>query len=267
MRIRTNGTELNVTVTGEGPPLLLLHGWPHTWQVWSRVIPLLPGRRVIAPDLRGIGDSAPADDGFDAATGAADILGLLDALGVPRAEVAAIDAGVPVAFLLAAGHPGRVSRLTLMEAILPGLPGGFPAAPWWFGFHAVPGLAETVLDGHEGAYLDWFLAGGTWQRRGVPRDVRDAFVAAHTGRDALRRGFGSYRSAGQNAAAVRAAGRLTVPTLTLGGDVVGDLLHRQLVPIADDLMGEIVPRAGHLLPLDRPDAVAARLLAAYITQP
>lgn len=260
-RIRTNGTELNVALDGAGEPVLLMHGWPHTWQVWRPVLPLIAGRRrAIAPDLRGLGDSARAAGGLDAATGAGDMLGLLDALGVERADVVALDAGVPAAFVLAGRHPERVRRLVLMEATLPGLPGGFPAAPWWFGFHSAAGLAETVLEGHEDAYLDWFLTAGTYERRGVPADIRDAFVRAYTGRDALRCGFGFYRAVAENAAAIPAAGRLTVPTLALGGNTVGDLLHRQLAPVTDDLIGEIVPRSGHLVPLDRPDAVAEAIL-------
>ena len=262
-RVTANGTELNVALDGAGPPVLLLHGWPHTWQVWQQVLPLTAGRRrVIAPDLRGLGDSARAPGGFDAATGAADMLGLLDALGVEQAEVVALDAGVPAAFLLGALHPARVRRLVLMEALLPGLPGGFATPPWWFGFHSVPGLAETVVEGHEGAYLDWFLTAGTYERRGVPPEVRDAFVRAYTGREALRCGFGYYRAAAGNAAAIPAAGRLTVPTVALGGNTVGDLLHRQLAPVTDDLTGETIPRSGHLVPLDRPDAVAEVLLRA-----
>jgi pimeloyl-ACP methyl ester carboxylesterase len=91
--------------------------------------------------------------------------------------------------------------------------------------------------------------------------VRDAFVRAYTGRDALRCGFGYYRAAAQNADAVRAAGRLHVPTLTLGAAAVGDRLYRQLQPITDDLEGEVVAGSGHLVPLDRPDVVAAHLRA------
>ncbi|MFE9193028.1 alpha/beta fold hydrolase [Micromonospora sp. NPDC007208] len=259
-RIRTNSTELNVALDGAGPPVLLMHGWPHTWQVWREVLPLLGGRRrVIAPDLRGLGGSARAADGFDAVTGAGDMLGLLDALGVEQAEVVALDAGVPAAFLLGALHPARVRRLVLMEATLPGLPGGFPTPPWWFGFHSAPGLAETVLEGHEAEYLDWFLTAGTFERRGVPSEIRDAFVSAYTGREALRCGFGYYRAAERNAAAISAAGRLTPPTLAVGGNTVGDLLYRQLTPIADDLTGELIANSGHLVPLDRPDAVAQLL--------
>lgn len=266
-RIATNDTVLNVAVGGAGPVVLLMHGWPHTWRVWSLVLPLLtPHRRIVAPDLRGLGDSDPAQHGFDAATGAADMLGVLDALGVDQADVVALDAGVPAAFLLGARHPSRVRRLVLMEALLPGLAGGFPSPPWWFGFHAVPGLAETVVEGREAEYLDWFLTAGSHGGRGVPPDVRDAFVAAYTGRAALARGFGYYRVAAQNAETV-AKSRLVVPTTALGGDTVGDRLFRQLSPIADELTGEVIEGSGHLVPLDRPDAVAEHVLGDHRSLP
>ncbi|GLY98736.1 alpha/beta fold hydrolase [Actinoplanes sp. NBRC 103695] len=253
MRIASNGTELAVTVTGSGPPVVLLHGWPHTRRVWEQV--LLPGRRVIAPDLRGVGESAPASDGFDAATQAADVLGVLDALGVGAVEVAAVDAGVPVAFLLAMGHPWRVRRLVLMEGTLPGLPGGFDVPPWWFGFHAVPGLAEAVVEGREDVYLGWFL------RAVEDPALRAAFVAGYRGR--LAAGFGFYRAMEENASLIRAAvaaDRLRMPVVALGGSVVGSRLHRQLEPHADDLTGEILERCGHIVPLDRPDALTRILV-------
>lgn len=244
MLIATNGTELHVRISGEGRPLVLLHGWPHTSRLWDLLLPL--DRMVIAPDLRGIGDSAPADEGFDAVTQAADIIGLLDALGLPSADVAAIDASVPTGFVLGSRHEKRVGRLILMEGMLPG---GFDQPPWWFGFHAVPGLAETVLAGHEGEYLDFFLRAGSYA--GVPREIRDAFVRAYTGKDRLRRGFGFYRA--RNAI----SGKLAVPTVAIGGSVVGDRLHRQLEPLAGaGLRGVVLDRCAHLVPIDRPDALA-----------
>src|SRR4051794_15047585 len=161
-RVAANGIEINVAVAGTGPAILLLHGFPHTWQVWSAVIPTLARtRRVIAPDLRGLGGTTRAADGYDAGTVANDARALLDTLGVTTAEVAALDLGVPPAVLLALRHPERVTRLVVMEAVLGRLPGaeGF-TAPWWFGFHNVPGLAEQVVAGHEGEYLDFFLRAG-----------------------------------------------------------------------------------------------------------
>ncbi|WP_212999399.1 alpha/beta fold hydrolase [Winogradskya consettensis] len=251
MRVATNGTELETTVRGSGPPIVLLHGWPHTRRVWETLD--LPGRTVIAPDLRGLGDSAPADDGFDVATLAEDVLGLLDALGLDRAEIAAIDASVPTAFLLAARHPERVTRLVLMEGTLPGLPGGFETPPWWFGFHAVPSLPSTVLAGREEEYLGWFL------RSVTDPLLKEAFVRAYSGQERLDAGFGFYREMAHNAELIRAAGRLRVPTLAIGGNVVGERLHRQLKPVTDNLLGELLDNCGHIVPLDRPDALSALL--------
>jgi pimeloyl-ACP methyl ester carboxylesterase len=266
-RIATNGIHANVAVTGAGPAVVLLHGFPHTWQLWSRIIgPLSAHHRVIAPDLRGFGASTRAPDGYDAGTLAADIDGILDELAEPAAALVAIDAGTPAAVLLALHRPDRVRRLVAMEALLGSLPGAedFLAAgpPWWFGFHAVPGLAETVLLGHEAQYIDWFLTTGT-RGRGVPADIRDAFIDAYTGADALRCAFSYYRALPTSARQITdaaAQSRLTVPTLAIGAHPVGTALERQLRPIADDLTGHLIPDCGHIIPLDQPRKLLTLLL-------
>ncbi|MFD5248289.1 alpha/beta fold hydrolase [Amycolatopsis sp. NPDC058340] len=269
-RITVDDIQVNVAVAGSGPAVLLLHGFPHTWRLWSEVIgPLAEHYRVIAPDLRGFGGSARAAEGYDASTLASDVESLLDALGEPDAAVVAIDAGTPVAFLLALRRPERVRRLVLMESLLGSLPGAedFLAGgpPWWFGFHAVPGLGETVLIGHEAEYVDWFLAAGTLGR-GVAPDIRDAFVDAYTGREALRCAFSYYRampvSARQIGEAV-AARRLTVPTMAIGAHPVGRALERQLRPVTDDLTAHLLPDCGHIIPLDKPRELL-RLLAPFL---
>ncbi|AGM07365.1 alpha/beta fold hydrolase [Amycolatopsis keratiniphila] len=270
-RITVNGVQLNVATAGSGPAVLLLHGFPHTWRLWSEIIgPLAERHRVIAPDLRGFGDSTRAADGYDAGTLASDVESLLDALGEPNAAVVAIDAGTPVAFLLALRRPDLVRRLVLMESMLGSLPGAedFLAGgpPWWFGFHAVPGLGETVLIGHEAEYVDWFLASGTLGR-GVAPEIRDAFVDAYTGRDALRCAFSYYRampvSARQIGEAV-AARRLTVPTMAIGAHPVGRALERQLRPVTDDLTAHLLPDCGHIIPLDKPKELLRLLTAACV---
>lgn len=270
-RIETNGIQANVALAGSGPAIVLLHGFPHTWRLWSEIIgPLSTHYRVIAPDLRGFGASTRAPDGYDAGTLAADIAGILDALGEPTADVVAIDAGTPVAVLLALRHPARVRRLVVMEALLGRLPGAedFLAAgpPWWFGFHAVPGLADTVLLGNEARYVDWFLATGT-RGRGVRTDIRDAFVDAYTGAEALRCASSYYRalptSAHQLELAV-AAHRLTTPTLAIGAHPVGDALERQLRLFTDHIAGQVIPECGHIIPLDRPNELL-HLVMPFLT--
>ncbi|MEU1208609.1 alpha/beta hydrolase [Nocardia sp. NPDC005825] len=266
-RIETNGIRANVAIAGSGPAVVLLHGFPHTWRVWSEIIgPLSAHYRVIAPDLRGFGATTRAPDGYDAGTLAADLAGILDALGEPTAAVVAIDAGTPVAVLLALRHPARVRRLVVMEALLGSLPGAedFLAAgpPWWFGFHAVPDLAETVLLGHEARYIEWFLTTGT-RGRGVRTDIHEAFTNAYTGADALRCAFSYYRALPTTAhqlARAAASNRLTTPTLAIGSHPVGAALEQQLRPITDNLAGHLIPDCGHIIPLDRPHALLDLLI-------
>ncbi|GHD41230.1 hydrolase [Streptomyces mirabilis] len=280
-QVKANGVELNVALAGEGPAVLLLHGFPHTWQLWTHVLDGLAGRyRVIAPDLRGCGASARTAGGYDAGTLAADAEALLDALGETSAAVVGIDAGTPPAFLLAMRRPDLVRRLVVMESLVGRLPGAeeFLAhgAPWWFGFHAEsglaesghakpglakPGLAESVLTGHEDRYIDWFLDAGTLGR-GVDPAVRDAFVHAYTGTEALRCAFSYYRalpeSSRQIQDAVRTA-RLTVPTMAIGAHPVGSALEQQLRPVTDHLIGHVIENCGHIIPLHRPDRLLGLL--------
>ncbi|WP_327659596.1 MULTISPECIES: alpha/beta fold hydrolase [unclassified Streptomyces] len=266
-RISVNGVELNVALAGSGPAVLLLHGFPHTWELWTDVMADLSDRyRVIAPDLRGFGASSRAESGYDAGTLAEDAAALLGALGVSSAAVVGIDAGTPPAFLLALRRPDLVRRLIVMESLLGRLPGAedFLAGgpPWWFGFHsAAPGLAETVLEGHEAEYVDWFLHAGTGGD-GVRPAVRDAFVRAYTGRQALSCAFSYYRAMPESAAQIEdavAATRLTVPTMALGAQPVGSALERQLRPVTDDLTGHLIEDCGHIIPLHRPGALLALL--------
>ncbi|WP_409235565.1 alpha/beta fold hydrolase [Streptomyces sp. PA5.6] len=270
-RIATNGVHLNVAIAGEGPAVVLLHGFPHTWQLWSGLMRQLASQyRVIAPDLRGCGASTRALDGYNAGTLAADIEGLLDALGEPSAAVVGIDAGTAPAVLLALRRPGLVRRLVVMEALLGRLPGAEHAlaggTPWWFGFHAVPGLAETVLLGNEAAYIDWFLDAGTLGR-GVPEDIRAAFVDAYTGSEALRCAFSYYRALPTSAQQIQdavATARLTMPTMAVGSHPVGTGLEHQLRSFAADLVGHHLQDCGHIIPLDRPEEFFA-LLAPFLS--
>lgn len=265
--IETNGTRLNVAVGGTGAAVLLLHGFPHTWRVWDRVMPtLLASNRVIAPDLRGLGGSARERSGYDARNIATDLVGVLNALGEPTATVIAIDASVPPAFMLGLEYPDRVTRLVLMEGTIGRLPGAedfFQAGPpWWFGFHSALGLAENVLVGHEQEYVDYFLQAGMTDPTQIPEDVRAAFGNAYSGADALRAAFEHYRVMPHNAQQIAEAtgrARLVPPTVAVGGRVVGEATARQLAPITDYLTSHLLPGAGHIIPLDAPEALLTLL--------
>lgn len=153
-----------------------------------------------------------------------------------------------------------------MESVLGRLPGAedflADGPPWWFGFHSTAhGLAETLVEGHEAAYVDWFLRAGTLGE-GVRPALRDAFVRAYTGRQALSCAFSYYRALPESAVQIEravAAARLTVPTMAVGARPVGAALERQLRPITDDLTGHVLEDCGHIIPLHRPRALLTLL--------
>ena len=113
---------LHAVIGGEGPPLLLVHGWPQTWYAWRLLMPALARDfTVIAVDQRGIGLSDKPADGYDTGTLAADMVALMDALGHERFALYGTDTGMPIAYALAADHPDRLDRLVVSEAPIPGV--------------------------------------------------------------------------------------------------------------------------------------------------
>ena len=263
--LTANGIQQHVATAGTGGPVLvLLHGWPHTWFLWRNVMRALAAdHRLVAPDLRGLGSTGTPGTGYDLHTLADDGAGLRDGLDIPSATVVGIDLGAPVAFMTAHRHPQRVERLALIESVLGTLPGAEPflaaGPPWWFGFHAVPGLAERVLHAHVADYIDWFLQNGT--HREVAPEARDAFVLAYEDPDVLRAGFEHYRALAANSLLLQDAAQthLHLPVLAVGGSVVGEALHRQLAPLATDLQGTVLPDCGHIVPEDAPAALVDAL--------
>ena len=119
--VDTGEVRLHAVIGGDGPPLLLVHGWPQTWYAWRMLMPALArGFFVVAVDQRGIGLSDKPQDGYDTATLAADLVALMDALGHRRFALYGTDVGMPIAYALAADHRDRLDRLGVSEAPLPG---------------------------------------------------------------------------------------------------------------------------------------------------
>src|SRR4051794_20735749 len=115
-----DGTAFHVAEAGSGPPLVLLHGWPQHWWAWRKVLPALAGtHRVVCPDLRGLGwsDAPPGDYAKEA--WAADVVALLDALGLERVDLAGHDWGGLVALLLALRAPGRGRTVAALSTVHP----------------------------------------------------------------------------------------------------------------------------------------------------
>src|ERR687889_1913822 len=145
-----NGTQIHYVMGGQGDPVVLLHGWPETWYAWRHVMPALAQNyTVIAPDLRGLGDSSKPTTGYDGKTVAEDIHQLVTQLGFKDSFLVGHDLGVLVAFSYAAAHPSEVERLVVMEVPPPGffpppqVNGGPPL--WWILFHQTPDVPEALV--------------------------------------------------------------------------------------------------------------------------
>jgi pimeloyl-ACP methyl ester carboxylesterase len=121
-------------IGGHGDPLVLLHGWPETWYEWRHVMPALAKNyTVIAPDLRGLGDSSKPLTGYDGKTTAEDIHQLVSQLGFKQIFLVGHDVGSQPAYSYAAAHPTEVKRLVIMEYIFPGFtPPQLEGKVWFF---------------------------------------------------------------------------------------------------------------------------------------
>jgi len=168
-RIDCGAVALSVHRAGAGAPLILLHGFPQTHMAWAPVAPTLARHfDVIVPDLRGYGDSdAPPDDAahrvYSKREMARDIIGLMEALGLPRAHVLGHDRGARVAYRLALDHPDRIDRLGIIEVLTTAdywraFDAGLGMAIWHWTFLAQPApLPERMIGADPGVFIDMML--------------------------------------------------------------------------------------------------------------
>ena len=140
---------------GKGDPVVLLHGWPETWYAWHKVMPALAKNyTVIAPDLRGLGDSSKPPTSYDGKTVAEDIHQLVTQLGFKTIFLVGHDIGTQIAYSYAAAHPTEVKKLAVMELPIPGFtPPRLEGKIWWFIFHQTPDVPESLVEGRDDVFI------------------------------------------------------------------------------------------------------------------
>lgn len=265
------GLRLHYVTAGreDAPPLLLIHGWPQSWYEWRRVMArLAPHYRLIAPDLRGLGDSDRPAGGYDKATLARDLAALLDVLNIPQTDVVGHDWGGVVAYCLAAQFPQRVRRMAVLDIALPGAgleealelrPGG---GVWHMHLHNVPDLPEALVAGREALYLGWFYRSYAGNPTAISPDDLAEYVRVYSQPGALRAGFGYYRSIFEDAAFVQAQNaKLEHPLLAIGGAAsLGALAGASFSRVAANVTAEVYDNCGHWIPEEQPERLCTRLL-------
>jgi len=265
---RVTGVTLHYLVAGHGTPIVLLHGYAETSDMWRPVIEHLSHDHVvIAPDLRGTGGSSKPESGYDKVTLAADVHDLVRSLGYRHVQIVGHDIGMMVAYAYAAKYSDETDTLTLMDAVLPGI--GSWQAVWqradkWH-FHFRGPTAERLVAGRERIYLDHF-----WNdfaadpARSVPEAQRQLYARAYAQPGAMHASFEYFHAFEQDAADFTALSKtkLPMPVLVLAGEkAAGTFLINQARLVATNVHGVVISGAGHWLLEEAPAQTIDELVA------
>jgi pimeloyl-ACP methyl ester carboxylesterase len=263
-----NGVRLHYLVAGSGEPVILLHGYAQNSHMWRPLIPeLAKTHTVVAPDLRGFGQSSKPANGYDKKTMAQDIHALALSLGMKSAIVVGHDIGLMVAYAYAAQYPKEVDRVVLMDAFLPGV--GDWTTVWllrdlWH-FHFYGETPLKLVTGRERIYFEHF-----WNdfaadpKHSVPEADRRFYAASYAQPGAMRAGFEVFRSFEQDAKnfAEFAQTKLTMPMLVLTGEKAsGTFLIEQARLVDSNVQGVVIKDSGHWLMEEGPGQVIPQLVA------
>jgi pimeloyl-ACP methyl ester carboxylesterase len=262
-----DGANIHYMTAGHGTALILLHGYAETSLMWKPIIPALAQRfTVIAPDLPGIGDSDIPSSGLDMKSAAIRIHDLAKSLGVEKAEVVGHDIGLMVAYAYAAQFPSEVTKLVLMDAFLPGVPGweAIYNNPhiWHFRFNGP--TPEALVQGRERTYFDYFWDDFAADKtHSIPEGARQAYAMAYARPGRMHAGwayFVSFLQAAKDFAQLSQT-KLTMPVLSIGGDKAnGVALGQQVKLVATDATVIVLKDAGHWLMEEQPKETTEALM-------
>jgi len=265
--IQTDGAKLHVRVGGQGPAVVLLHGFGDTGDMWAPLAAdLARDHTVVVPDLRGMGLSSRPAGGYDKRTQAGDIRSVLTALGIDRAAVVGHDIGTMVAYAYAARYPEKTEKLVVMDAPVPGIPPWdsivrLPAL-WHFDFGGPD--AERLVAGRERIYLDRFWNEFAGDRTKIDEATRQHYAKLYARPGAMRAAFAQFTSIRQDAEdnKVAMAMKLGMPVLAIGGEKSFGANEAVVMRnAATDVTELVVPNAGHWLMEEATSATITAVLA------
>jgi pimeloyl-ACP methyl ester carboxylesterase len=275
--VQVHGVTLHVAEAGRGDAVLLLHGYPQSGEAWRSVAPeLAKAHRVIIPDLRGMGLSEAAKNGYDVNNVAEDIHQLVLSMGISRIKVVGHDWGAAIGAVYAMRYRNEVTHLAFLESALAGA--GFEIL-WTFSkrndaFTFVPFLlmgegdssgdtTVALLQGRESIFLHHLWATFTGDKDAAPFAGWAPYVAAMARPGIAAASSTYYRAVYQSAEEVRklVTQKLEIPVLAIAGEKGIGANHIALVrAFAGNVRGDLIlPGSGHFLPEERPSEVAAAL--------
>jgi pimeloyl-ACP methyl ester carboxylesterase len=268
MEIAAGDATLHVRVGGQGPAVVMLHGFGDTGDMWAPLAAeLVRDHTVVIPDLRGMGLSSRPAGGYDKKNQAADVAAILDKLNIAQAALVTHDIGNMVGYAFAAQFPDRVTRWVAMDAPLPGI-GNWEKiiqSPllWHFNFRG-PDVERLVKD-RERIYLDRFWDELSADPKTIDETTREHYAALYARPGAMHSAFEQFaafsRDAVDNKAFV-ANGKLTMPVLAIGAEKsFGTAMADEIRFVALDVTGAVIANSGHWLMEEQPAATVAAIVA------
>ena len=278
LTVEANDAEFHVVRTGHGQPLLLLHGWPEFWLTWELVMQRLADRyQLIAPDLRGFGDSSKPAGPWGAADHAADMLAVLDALGLEDVGVVGHDVGGAVMQSMARAAPERFTGLFFFDFVYPDI-GSRMGTPdrlneiWYQSFHQMDMAPELLGSSRKACelYIGHILR--HWShRKDAFDDVMDTFVDNFMRPGNLAGGFAYYRAAHAGRIAMMKGTAPVLPQITIP-TCVRWAEHDPIFPFTwtdrldetfSDLDLKMLPGVGHFPHREKPDLAADEIAGFF----
>lgn len=272
-RASVNGVRLHYVTAGQGEPLLLIHGVPKSSYYWHRIIPLLSKKyTVIAPDVRGFGDSFRPAGGYDMATIGKDLAELMAFLGHDNYLIHGEDWGAAFAYALTAQYPDRVKKLSYSEMLLP----GFGLEKWsnleaenvfsnhflWHvSFFHVPDFPEMLITGRERQFWETWMKNETYDPTAITQDCIDEWTRTSSAPGGLRAIFQVYRETFKNIEDCKrwSETKLKMPVIAIGSEYfVGAESKREMELVAENV-SYVEIDCGHSLALERPQKLADTL--------
>ena len=268
------GVKLHYRTAGEGETVLLVHGWLGTSYTWRHVAPRLvaAGFRVVAPDMRGYGDSDKPATGYDGLALVEDLRQLLAQAGASGpAHVVGWDMGALPAFLFAAHYPAEVATLTYLDEPLPAVNlaelttfrkethGGY----WHFGFNYAPDLPEALITGREREFWQYLHGLMLFNPAAITDEDLREYLRTYAAPGGIRGSVGWYRAAlttTDQFVDVIARGKLTLPVLGYGGQYGTAGVKEQLAAVAEHVEGGIIPNCGHMVAEEAPEFLTNALI-------
>lgn len=262
---KINGINMHYVIQGKGPLVIFLHGWPQTSYEWRHVMPALADNyTVVAPDLRGLGETERTKAGYDKKTISEDVAALIHHLGYSKATIVGHDMGGKVAWLLGQTHPTLVEKLVLIDCMPLGTENMDSAkgGMWHYGFHMAKDFPEMLTAGREREYIAAQIAQWSHQKDAVSAKDIDEFARHYSTKGGMTAGFNYYRTLLEDRAflAKLPAPKFTMPVLTIGGrHSVGDKLYEIMSGQAENLTGAVSEKSGHFVPEEDPKLVIDQL--------